>query len=137
VNREPPISEPDVRAALSQLHNQADTTGRPPTVLALARRLGLPNTTLRRRFPDICAELATTRTRTAATARDSGTAYDKLKQDNARLRRSNQQLTEHLDLAIANIQRLTITNHHLRQALETARNVTPMPPRPARPNPAR
>jgi hypothetical protein len=46
------------------------------------------------------------------------------------LRRDNHDLPEHLELAIANIQRLTIDNQALRQALEAARNVTRLPTRP-------
>jgi hypothetical protein len=35
-------------------------------------------------------------------------------------------------LAVANIQRITLENHELRQALKAARNVTRLPDRPAR-----
>ena len=45
-------------------------------------------------------------------------------QKDTELRRDNASLTEHLELAIANIHRLTLENHRLRQALETASKVT-------------
>jgi hypothetical protein len=40
------------------------------------------------------------------------------------MHRDNQNLAEHLELAIANIQRLTLENHQLRSALEAAHKVT-------------
>lgn len=45
----------DVQLAIKEL---AEATGKPPTVLALASRFGLANTTFRRNFPDITAGLA-------------------------------------------------------------------------------
>jgi len=86
--------------------------------------------TLRRRFPDICAEVAVRRARPAlpAGALDT-TGYETLQKDVARLRRDNQDLTENLEMAIANIQRLTIENHRLRQALEEAHKVARLPTR--------
>ena len=59
MTKPPTIIEADVRAALNALREDAAATGRRPSVLALAQRLGLPNTTLHRRFPAICTELAT------------------------------------------------------------------------------
>ena len=53
-----------------------------------------------------------------------------LVQDNAKLRGDNRDLAEHLELAIANIQRLTIDNQALREAREAARNVTRLPTKP-------
>ena len=132
MNREPLVSENDVRAALTQLQAEADTSGRAPSVLALARRVGLPNTTLRRRFPDLCVQVAAAERRPTGPD-DDGTTFDKLQQDNARLRQHNRDLTENLELAIANIQRLSIDNHALRQALETAQHVTRLPARVPRP----
>jgi hypothetical protein len=124
VSRRSAISAQDVQSALSQLRAEADTTGRPPSVLALARRLGLPNTTLRRHFPDICAELATAATPSPPEApgnRES--TYHHLTHEVARLRCDNRNLTDNLELAIANIQRLTLEAHRLRLSLETARKV--------------
>jgi hypothetical protein len=48
---------------------------------------------------------------------------------NAKLRRENRRLREHLDLAVANLQRLTLQNHRQWQALEAAAQVTTLTPR--------
>ena len=53
-----------------------------------------------------------------------------LQHKNAELRGANTDLTEHLALAVANIQRLTLDNHLLREALETTQKVTRLPSRP-------
>jgi hypothetical protein len=59
----------DVHAAIDSLTSE---TGRRPSVLALATRLGLANTTFRRNYPDICAELAAiARTPSGTTAADA------------------------------------------------------------------
>jgi hypothetical protein len=102
--RDPLPTEDTVRAALTQLRAEADTTGRRVSVLALAHRLGLANTTLRRRFPTVCAELAAA-ARTPPAGTTAPSAYHKLLQDNASLRRANEHLAEHLELA-RNVTRL-------------------------------
>ncbi|HEX2289286.1 MAG TPA: hypothetical protein VHH53_03620, partial [Pseudonocardiaceae bacterium] len=43
--------------------------------------------------------------------------FEKIQRENTELRRARRELAEHLELAIANIQRLTLDNHHLRQQL--------------------
>lgn len=48
-------SETRVRAALEELSQRADDNGTPPSVLALASKFGMSNTTFRRHFPDIAA----------------------------------------------------------------------------------
>ncbi|MET8358888.1 hypothetical protein [Micromonospora sp. NPDC005171] len=127
----PPLTDTDVRAALDALRREAATTGRRPSVLALAQRLSLPNTTLRRRFPAICAELAPGRTTPDASPEIDVDAVTNLRHDNARLRRDNHNLVANLEVALANIQQLTLEVRQLREALEYARNVTrlPGPPR--------
>lgn len=123
-----PVTAGQVKAALDQLREEAHLSGRRPSVLALAHLLGLPNTTLRRRFPDICADIATRR-QPAGTDEETNAAagfHDTLLQETSRLRRDNRELTEHLELAIANIQRLTLDNHRLRAELEVARLVSPI-----------
>jgi hypothetical protein len=120
----------DVERAIKDL---TASTGKPPTVLAIAVHLGLANTTFRRHFPDIVADVVTglrqSRTGTSLTANDSAISrFDQLKLDNNKLRRNNHDLAEHLDLAIANIQRLTLENHHLRQQLEAAAKVSRIGP---------
>jgi hypothetical protein len=72
-------------------------------------------------------ELATLPRTPAPTGGQPTSAYERLKQDNVKLRKDNHELAEHLELAIANIQRLSVDNHGLRQALEAARNVTRLP----------
>ncbi|MFK0258661.1 hypothetical protein [Streptomyces sp. NPDC090445] len=115
----------DVHDAIDRLTAE---TGRSPSVLALATRLGLANTTFRRNFPGICTELSDTPGTAGGTA--AADAYGKVKADNARLRRDNRDLAEQLELAIAAIQRLTIDNDRLQTALHDARAVTPLPRRP-------
>jgi hypothetical protein len=111
----------DVQLAINEL---AETTGRPPTVLALSRHLGLVNTTFRRNFPDITAELHGRRIAAGQVGDHAAvTRFDQLKHDNRTLRRDNHELTEHLDVAIANIQRLTLENRQLRQQLEAATKI--------------
>jgi hypothetical protein len=124
-------TEADVRTALNALREDAAATRRRPSVLALAQRLGLANTTLRRRFPAICIELATSPAaadQAAHTTIDT-TSLTGLRQENARLRRDNESLAANLEVAIANIQRLTLQTHNLTEALEHARGVTHLPRR--------
>ncbi|HEV8166932.1 MAG TPA: hypothetical protein VGR74_21250 [Actinomycetota bacterium] len=115
-------SQDDVQLAIKRL---TETTGKPPTVLALARHLGLANTTFRRHFPDITTEL--TQQRSPAPADSDPVAasrFEKIQRENTELRRARRELAEHLELAIANIQRLTLDNHHLRQQLHAATKIT-------------
>jgi hypothetical protein len=118
-------TDADVRAAINTARAE---TGRTPSVLALAGRLGLANSTFRRNFPDVVAELAATPRPAATTA--AADAFAALQADNARLRRAHRDMAEHLDLAVAAIQRLSIDNDRLRAALDVAQHVTRLP-RPA------
>ncbi|MFI8341958.1 hypothetical protein ACIF8W_18100 [Streptomyces sp. NPDC085639] len=82
-HRHPLPSRTDVHSTIDSLTSE---TGRRPSVLALATRLGLANSTFRRNYPDICAELAAiARTPSGTTAAD---AYSKGQATNARLRRN-------------------------------------------------
>jgi hypothetical protein len=117
----------DVRAALDALHVQGETaTGRPPTVLALAQRVGLANTTFRRNFPSIVAEIGRILEGSGKppSGQRSSTSLWRLTEQNTRLRLTNRDLTEQLALAMATIQRLSLDNHQLRVELEAARNVS-------------
>ena len=105
----------DVQIAVKQL---GEATGKPPTVLALARHLGLANTTFRRNFPHIATELHQQSQNPSPEEPTGISRFDQLKRQNDQLRRDNHELTEHLELALANIQRLTLENHQLRQHLE-------------------
>jgi hypothetical protein len=118
-------TDADVRAAINTARAE---TGRTPSVLALAGRLGLANSTFRRNFPDVVAALAATPRPAATTA--AADAFAALQADNARLRRAHRDMAEHLDLAVAAIQRLSIDNDRLRAALDVAQHVTRLP-RPA------
>lgn len=124
-------SRDQVLTVLSELRNEAGATGKPPTVLGLARQLGLANTTFRRNFADIILDLSQQAAAPDAPSRAS--RYQQLQQASAELRSSNRQLREHLDLATAVIQRLTLENQRLREQLETAANVTTITPRTRRP----
>jgi transposase-like protein len=115
-----------VRTAMTGLLDEAATEGTTPTVVALAKRLGLTNSTFWRHFPDIANELRTT-VRTPnpdAPASPAARRFAELEQRNAELTRDNRQLAEHLDLAVVNLQRLTLDNHRLRQELEAASKIT-------------
>lgn len=115
-------SHKDVHLAIKQL---TEATGKPPAVLALAGHLGLANTTFRRHFPDITADLIQQRSANPTGADPAATTpFQRLQRDNAHLRSTNHDLTEHLALAVANIQRLTLDNHQLRYQLEAATNIT-------------
>ena len=59
----------------------------------------------------------------AAPATDSITVTSP-RRANARLRLDNENLAANLEMAIANIQRLTLEAHHLREAFEHAHGVT-------------
>jgi hypothetical protein len=119
----------DVRAALAALYADVETT-RAPTVLALAQRVGLANTTFRRNFPAIVAQMkrSSTTHHDLRTADGAGNAVDGLAQQNARLRHHNRELSEHLALATAEIQRLSLEGHGLRDELAALRNVSTIRP---------
>ncbi|MGH3966294.1 MAG: hypothetical protein ACRDZO_27295 [Egibacteraceae bacterium] len=114
-------STDNVHTAIKHL---SEATGKPPTVLALARHLGLANTTFRRHFPDIAAQLHHQRTQPEPSAEpDDVSRFEQLKRQNNELLRDKHELAEHLDLALANIQRLSLENHQLRQHLEALAKV--------------
>ncbi|MER5371073.1 hypothetical protein [Streptomyces sp. NPDC002722] len=118
-HRRPLPSRADVSAAVDALTAE---TGRAPSMMALATRLGLANTTFRRNFPTIFAEL--TRSRPATGAVTSAEAFTALKTEHARLRGDKCDLTQQLDLALAVIQRPSIDNDRLRVALHDVQAVT-------------
>jgi transposase-like protein len=119
-------SEPQVRQAFTDLVEQSYRSGRRPSVLALARHFGLTNTMFRRHYPEIVKELGEIRRTPAIEHTDSpaATEHARIVARNAKLRRDNRQLRQHLDLAAANIARLAIDNHQLRQQLEQAQRIT-------------
>lgn len=104
-----------------------ETLGKPPSTLALAKHFGLANTTFRRQFPDVAADLSRFRS-TEPDHQDAQdpSPYQDLKRHNAKLRHDIAELTMHLELAVANIQRLTLENHRLRRERDEATGVTPI-----------
>jgi hypothetical protein len=128
-------AEHEVRAAAREIIDQARQTGHRPSVLAVARRFGLSNTTFRRNFPDVARELAEQR-RTPPTAVEGSAAATRentLRELHTTLLREKENLREHLELAAANIMRLTLQNRQLRRELEAASKVTRSPPGPKDP----
>lgn len=122
-----------VRQARDALLAEATASDTRPSVIALARRLGLTNTTFWRHYPQIAREVADARNAPALstdpgdTGREpqpAGTHSPSVKDKLATLRRENQALHEHLELAAATIARLTLDNNELREALESAQAVT-------------
>lgn len=106
-------------------------TNTAPSVLMLARRLGLTNTTFRRRYPEIAREIADHRA-APTTLRSGPTEHDRLIARNAKLRRRNRELNTQLALAAAHIQHLALRNEGLQEALKSAANVTSINSRPLR-----
>ncbi|HEY9332328.1 MAG TPA: hypothetical protein VIS09_29495 [Streptomyces sp.] len=117
------LPEALVRKHLQEVLDTCQESNTRPSVLMLARRLGLTNTTFRRRYPDIAREISELRA-AAPTARSGPSAHDKLVARNAKLRRRNRELTAQLALAAAQVQRLAVLNERLREAVESASKVT-------------
>ncbi|WP_020388918.1 hypothetical protein [Kribbella catacumbae] len=113
----------EVRTALDRLRESESSTGRRPNTVALARSLGLANTTFRRNFPTIVEELSAPRPRTAIVDEVGEPPAGSLRDVNRRLRAENRQLREQQELACAQIQRLTIDCQQLREQLEQVTNV--------------
>jgi len=126
-------SEARVRAALEDFRQRASDNGTQPSVLALARKFGMSNTTFRRHFPDIAREVGALRS-VPATPGAGGelTRYDRLVARNAKLKRHNRELTDTLTLAACHIQRITLENQKLREELEAATGVTRLTSIPSR-----
>lgn len=122
-------SDAKVRQALAELAAQPGAGQ--PTVLALARSLGLANGTFWRHFPEIAREVADQRRTAARLGRT--TSVQELPADNnsvselARLRRANRELTDQMEVAIAHLRQLTLENHTLREELEQSRKITRLP----------
>jgi hypothetical protein len=114
-----------VVAALDDLRQQAAPRGARVSVLALAKRVGLANTTFRRRFPDITEQIMAGQ---YDAPRPSANSLATPKDTEAKLRQGNRDLQENLELALAAIQRLTLENRRLREQLEVARAVRPIRP---------
>ncbi|HWU05598.1 MAG TPA: hypothetical protein VN520_04205 [Streptomyces sp.] len=126
-------SESRVRAVLEELRQRAGDNGTQPSVLALASKFGMSNTTFRRHFPDIAQEIAALRSAPPTPGAPSEpTRYDRLVARNAKLKRHNRELTETLTLAACHIQRITLENQKLREELEAATGVARLTPIPSK-----
>jgi hypothetical protein len=121
--RVPNLPEALVRKHLQDLLDTCRETNTRPSVLMLARRLDLTNTTFRRRYPEIAREIADQRV-ASSTLRSGRTEHDRLVTRNAKLRRRNRELTAQLALAVGQIQHLALRNERLQKALEAVSNVT-------------
>ncbi|MFI5979214.1 hypothetical protein [Streptomyces sp. NPDC051452] len=120
-------TETRARQITNQYLNDCHTNGKRPSVLALATRLGLSNTTFRRHFPQLAKDISALRSSpsTSPTGHDARPSpYDILIARNTKLRRANQALADNLHYAAAHIQRLALDNARLRQALETSHHIT-------------
>ncbi|WP_016881379.1 MULTISPECIES: hypothetical protein [unclassified Rhodococcus (in: high G+C Gram-positive bacteria)] len=118
----PDVSDALVRKRFQELTIACKERGKTPSVLELARLLGLPNSTFRRRYPDIAQEIADRRTTPIVKAARQ-TEEVRLAARNAKLKRENHQLKQQLQLAVAQIQRLSLHNAQLEET-QTAANVT-------------
>lgn len=116
------------RRTMDELIRSARGEGKRPTVIALARQLGMSHTTFWRHFPDIAKELvAVARGIEPESSEPAPTSrYDQLADAHAKLKRAHADTEHNLELAKATIQRLSLDNHHLRQHLEGATNVVPI-----------
>lgn len=119
-------TEARVRRVMDQYTAECTDNGTRPSVLALAAKLGLSNTTFRRHFPDLAKEMSTLRSNPEPTtaAEKHPSPYEILAARNAKLRRTNRSLTENLRFAAAQIQHLAVDNARLREALEDSTKVT-------------
>jgi hypothetical protein len=122
-------AEDHVRAVMARMLADADAGGPRPTVLALARTLGLANATFWRHYHDIATELRHHNAQAQQTTPAPG-QYQRpgqageLASQNAALRRERDHLASELEAALSHLQRLTIDNAQLRHELETALAVT-------------
>jgi hypothetical protein len=123
--RVPDLPEALVRKHLQDLLDTFRETGTRPSVLMLARRLDLTNTTFRRRYPEIAQEIGDHRA-DPARHRTGPTEHDRLVARNAKLRRRNRELQDQLSLAVAQIQHLALRAARLEEVLEGQLKVTPI-----------
>lgn len=114
-------AEQKVRQQLTELVDLAHRN-----VLALAREVGLSNTTFRRNYPEIVKELSEIRRTPLTDVADSpaATEHARLVARNAKLRRANRELREQMGMATAGLARLTLDNHLLKEQLEKALQIT-------------
>jgi AcrR family transcriptional regulator len=90
----------EIHRAREEVLSAAGATGRKPTVVALAKKLGMSHSTFWRHFPDVAQNLV-------ASARAGGPSapeetvpsrYDQLKDDHAKLKRTATELEQSLEI---------------------------------------
>lgn len=124
--RVPLPTDDDVRVTLARLRDT--TPSMLPTVIALAKEVGLTNSTFWRYFPDIAPQVADARRNIPGpVVPGTPTSVGDAPADSRRLRTENSYLREQLTIAAAHIQYLTLENHTLRDELEQASTVTRLP----------
>lgn len=123
-------AEHTVDRAVERYLGECRDNGKRPSVLGLTAKLGMSNTTFRRHFPVQARKVSELR---HAPPSESGpgddapaSPYDQLTARNARLRRANRILTQNLHLAAAQVQRLSLDNARLREALQSTASITPI-----------
>ncbi|OZC47865.1 hypothetical protein CH251_25940 [Rhodococcus sp. 06-462-5] len=109
----------DTIAIDAAIEHLQDASGRTPSVLALARHMGLANTTFRRRYPHTVNRLK----RSTSPVTDH-VAPHRCSDEVTQIRQRNRDLTTDLELAVASIQRLSIDNRSLLRRVEELSNVT-------------
>lgn len=120
-----------VRNIMADMLAAAAAGGARPSVLALARRLGLSNATFWRHFPDIATEVRQAASVAMVPASGENRCLGRCEEQaahNARLRRENARLTDQLEAAFGHLRRLTVDNAQLRRDLEAARAITRLDP---------
>ncbi len=120
--------EAQIQVARLEMAADAASAGKRPSVTDLAHRVGLTNATFWRHFPGIAREVAAER-RLSPPSGPPGPSErpPDRRHEEARLRCKNRTLTEQLEFAIDNLQRLTLENHRLRRELEQLSNVSRLP----------
>jgi AcrR family transcriptional regulator len=110
---------------------EAAAGGPRPSMLALARRLGLSNATFWRHFRDIATEIRHTAGASMGQPGGQNPRRDRageLASQNAGLRRERDRLADQLEAALGHLRRLTTDNAQLRHDLEAAHNITRLDP---------
>lgn len=116
---------PDEVALRSAIADMTTADDQPPTVVALARRLGLSNSTFWRHFPELAQEVADARRTAQGRAPAPAVADDQgAERVIARLRTENAHLASNLEAAVARIRDLTLENRALRDELENVTGVS-------------
>jgi hypothetical protein len=111
-----------VMSKLDELKAQSCGSGARVSVLALARSVGMSNTTFRRVFPDLVADVTAFERPPKPPLKSQENQAEKL----AKVRRRNRDLEENIIVAVDAIQRLTLENRRLRAELEAVRSVVPI-----------